>query len=210
MGFAGGFRHGSFLGIAAARRGRYCATHAAKRQSAFTAPWPADHNGREWRRGGAPGDRMAKTVTRQELTAMVGRELGASDWFLIDQGRVDAFADVTLDHQFVHVDPERAKATPFGGTIAHGFLTLSLLVHLCLPFIPVLANRKLVVNYGFDKVRFSSPVRVGKRIRAVGKLGDVSERRPGNVTMRVDVTVEIEGEEKPALVAEWLSLHVVE
>jgi acyl dehydratase len=153
---------------------------------------------------------MAKTVTRQELTAMVGRELGASDWFLIDQDRVDAFADVTLDHQFVHVDAERAKATPFGGTIAHGFLTLSLLVHLCLPFIPVLANRKLVVNYGFDKVRFSSPVRVGKRIRTVGKLGDVSERRPGNVTMRVDVTVEIEGEEKPALVAEWLSLHVVE
>ena len=98
---------------------------------------------------------------------MVGQELGVSDWFLIDQERVDEFADVTLDHQFVHVDLERAQATPFGGTIAHGFLTLSLLVHLCLPFIPVLAKRKLVVNYGFDKVRFSAPVRVGKRIRAV-------------------------------------------
>ncbi|HET7609056.1 MAG TPA: MaoC family dehydratase [Gammaproteobacteria bacterium] len=153
---------------------------------------------------------MALTVTRQELTAMVGRELGASDWFLIDQARVNAFADVTLDHQFVHVDVERAKATPFGGTIAHGFLTLSLLVHLCLPFIPEPVNRKLVVNYGFDKVRFSAPVKVGKRIRAVAKLGDVNERRPGNIVIRLDVTVEIEGENKPALVAEWLSLHVVD
>ena len=153
---------------------------------------------------------MAGTVTRQELTAMVGRELGASGWFLIDQDRVDDFADVTLDHQFVHVDPERAKATPFGGTIAHGFLTLSLLVHLCLPFIPVPANRKLIVNYGFDKIRFAAPVKVGKRIRAVGKLGEVSERKPGNIIMRVDVSVEIEGEDKPALVAEWLSLHVVD
>jgi acyl dehydratase len=152
---------------------------------------------------------MTQTVTRQELSAMVGRELGVSDWFLIDQKRVDAFADVTLDHQFVHVDVERAKATPFGGTVAHGFLTLSLLVHLCLPFIPTLSDRKLVVNYGFDKVRFSAPVKVGKRIRTVGTLGEVSERRPGNVIMRVDVTVEIEGENKPALVAEWLSLHVI-
>jgi len=153
---------------------------------------------------------MAETVTRQELRAMVGRELGASGWFLIDQDRVDNFADVTLDHQFVHVDPERAKATPFGGTIAHGFLTLSLLVHLCLPFIPVPANRKLIVNYGFDKIRFAAPVKVGKRIRAIGKLGEVSERKPGNIVMRVDVSVEIEGEDKPALVAEWLSLHVVD
>jgi acyl dehydratase len=152
---------------------------------------------------------MAQTVTRQELTAMVGRELGVSEWFLIDQARVDAFADVTLDHQFVHVDVERAKTTPFGGTIAHGFLTLSLLVHLCLPFIPVPANRKLVVNYGFDKIRFAAPVKVGKRIRCVGKLGEVTERKPGNIVMRLDVTVEIEGEDKPALVAEWLSLHVV-
>ena len=152
---------------------------------------------------------MTQTVTRDELTAMVGRQLGTSDWFLIDQQRVDEFADVTLDHQFVHVDPERAKATPFGGTIAHGFLTLSLLVHLCLPFIPTLANRKLVVNYGFDKVRFAAPVKVGKRIRAVSKLGEVTERKLGQVVIRVDVTVEIESEDKPALVAEWLSLHVV-
>ncbi len=152
---------------------------------------------------------MVDTVTRQDLQTRIGATLGVSPWFLVDQARINAFADVTLDHQFVHVDPERARATPFGGTIAHGFLTLSLLVHLCLPFIPTLANRKLVVNYGFDKVRFVSPVRVGKRIRAVGKLGEVTERKPGNVILRVDVTVEIEGEDKPALTAEWLSLHVV-
>jgi acyl dehydratase len=157
----------------------------------------------------ARGGEMAQTTTRQELETQVGQQLGVSDWFLIDQARVNDFADVTLDHQFVHVDLEKAKKTPFGGTIAHGFLTLSLLVHLCLPFIPNLANRKLLVNYGFDKVRFSAPVKVGKRIRAVGTLGDVSERKPGNVIIRVDVSVEIEGEDKPALVAEWLSLHVV-
>jgi acyl dehydratase len=152
---------------------------------------------------------MAGTVTRQELSELVGKELGVSDWFTIDQRRVNDFADVTLDHQFIHVDLERARLTPFGGTIAHGFLTLSLLVHLCLPFIPVPANRELVVNYGFDKIRFVAPVRTGKRIRARGVLGAVDERKPGQILLRVDVTVEIEGEDKPALVAEWLSLHVV-
>jgi acyl dehydratase len=152
---------------------------------------------------------MTEETTRAALIGRVGAELGVSDWFTIDQERVNRFADVTLDHQFVHVDVERARATPFGGTIAHGFLTLSLLVHLCLPFIPMLVNRTLLVNYGFDKVRFAAPVKVGKRIRARAVLGDVSERKPGNVIMRFDVTVEIEGEDKPALVAEWLSLHVV-
>ena len=152
---------------------------------------------------------MAQTVTREQLDRKVGERLGVSDWFLIDQERVNRFADVTLDHQFVHVDPERAKATPFGGTIAHGFLTLSLLVHLCLDFIPVVAKRTLLVNYGFDKVRFVAPVRVGKRVRALGTLAEVTERKPGHVIMRIDVTVEIENEDKPALVAEWLSLHVV-
>lgn len=148
-------------------------------------------------------------VTRHELEQRVGELLGVSDWFEIDQARVDAFADVTLDHQFVHVDPERARDTPFGGTIAHGFLTLSLFVHLCLGFVPVLADRKLLVNYGFDKVRFVAPVRVGKRIRARGTLAGVEERRPGQIVMRIDVTIEIENEDKPAVVAEWLSLHMV-
>jgi acyl dehydratase len=152
---------------------------------------------------------MAKTVTRKELDALVGQQLGVSDWFLVDQDRVNRFADVTLDHQFVHVDVERARQTPFGGTIAHGFLTLSLLVPLCLDFIPVIANRKLIVNYGFDKVRFAAPVRVGKRIRATARLASVDERKPGNVIVKIDVTVEIENEAKPAVVAEWLSLHVI-
>jgi acyl dehydratase len=152
---------------------------------------------------------MAQTFTRQDLEGKVGQELGTSDWFLIDQARVNEFADVTLDHQFLHVDVEKAKKTPFRGTIAHGFLTMSLLVHLVLPFIPELTNRKLVVNYGFDKVRFAAPVKVGKRIRAVSKLGDISEKKAGNVIMRIDVQVEIEGENKPALIAEWLSLHIV-
>jgi acyl dehydratase len=152
---------------------------------------------------------MEGAVTRDELAALVGTELGVSDWLLIDQQRVNAFADVTLDHQFIHIDLERARATPFGGTIAHGFLTLSLLVPLCLPFIPVPAHRELIVNYGFDKIRFVAPVKVGKRIRAAGKLAAVDERKPNQIVLRVDVTVQIEGEEKPALVAEWLSLHVV-
>jgi len=152
---------------------------------------------------------MAGTVTREQLDRMVGQRLGVSDWFLIDQERVNRFADVTLDHQFVHVDPARAKGTPFGGTIAHGFLTLSLLVPLCIDFIPEPAGRTLLVNYGFDKIRFVAPVRVGKRVRAHGTLTEVSERKPGNLVMKIDVTVEIENEDKPALFAEWLSLHVV-
>ena len=152
---------------------------------------------------------MAGTVTREQLDRMVGERLGVSDWFLIDQERVNRFADVTLDQQFVHVDPARAKGTPFGGTIAHGFLTLSLLVPLCLDFIPEPARRTLLVNYGFDKIRFVAPVRVGKRVRAHGTLTEVSERKPGNLVMKIDVTVEIENEDKPALFAEWLSLHVV-
>jgi acyl dehydratase len=152
---------------------------------------------------------MPQTVTRDQLSARVGEQLGVSDWLLVDQERVNQFAVVTIDHQFIHVDPERAKNTPFGGTIAHGFLTLSLLVPLCLDYIPVLANRTLLVNYGFDKIRFVAPVRVGKRIRASTKLAEVSERKPGNVILKIDVTVEIENEDKPALVAEWLSLHVV-
>ena len=152
---------------------------------------------------------MAETVTREQLDRKVGERLGVSDWFLIDQERVNRFADVTLDHQYIHVDAARAKATPFGGTIAHGFLTLSLLVPLCIDFIPVLATRKLVVNYGFDKVRFVSPVRVGKRVRGIVALAEVAERKADNVIIKLDVTVEIENEDKPALVAEWLTLHIV-
>ena len=152
---------------------------------------------------------MSEAISREDLERLVGRELGVSEWLEVDQERVDQFADVTGDHQFIHVDPVRAAATPFGGTIAHGFLTLSLLVDLCLGFIPKLKNTAMLLNYGFDKVRFITPVRVGSRIRARGTLGEVTERKPGQILVRIDVTVEIENEEKPALVAEWLSLHII-
>ena len=152
---------------------------------------------------------MGRTVTKEQLQSLAGHELGVSDWFEIDQRRVDAFADVTEDHQFIHVDPVRARATPFGGTIAHGLLTLSLIVPLCIDFVPEIAGRQLVVNYGFDRVRFPAPVKVGARIRSRVKRADVSERKPGQFMMKLDVTFDIEGGDKPALTAQWLSLHVV-
>lgn len=152
---------------------------------------------------------MNATVSLEALYGLRGTELGVSDWFVIDQARIDSFADVTEDHQFVHVDPERARAeTPFGGTIAHGLLTLSMIVRLCLEAVPEIENRRLMLNYGFDKVRFPAPVAAGKRIRARTRLADVSERKPGQILIKLEVTIEIDGEERPAVVAEWLSLHV--
>ncbi|HEX6996060.1 MAG TPA: MaoC family dehydratase [Gammaproteobacteria bacterium] len=150
-----------------------------------------------------------RAISRQELETLVGRPLGTSDWMTIDQARVDAFADVTEDHQFVHVDPVRAAETPFGGTIAHGLLTLSLIVPLCFDFVPKIAGTRMLLNYGFDKVRFPAPVRVGKRIRGSATLAEAVERKPGQLLMKLDVTIEIENEPKPALTAEWLSLHVL-
>ena len=152
---------------------------------------------------------MRTFASLDELPPLVGQEVATSDWITITQEQVNLFAQATGDHQWIHVDVDKARAGPFGAPIAHGFLTLSLLVHLCLDSIPVLADRTLLVNYGFDKIRFVAPVRVGKRIRAIGKLAAVEERKPGNVIIKMDVTVEIENEDKPALVAEWLSLHVV-
>lgn len=151
---------------------------------------------------------VSTQMDRQSLQQLVGQELGESGWFTIDQDRINRFADVTLDHQFVHVDPQRARETPFGSTIAHGFLTLSLLVHLCLDFIPKLEGTGLMVNYGFDKIRFIAPVKVGSRIRARGRLDAVEERKAGQFLLSVGVEVEIEGQAKPALAAEWLSLHI--
>lgn len=140
--------------------------------------------------------------------AAVGKEEGVGEWFTVDQERINAFADVTLDHQFIHVDPERAKATPFGTTIAHGFLTLSLLTHLD-KSIPKgdparYAGVVMGLNYGFDKVRFMNPVKVGSRIRARSVLTNVELKEPWIQTTRT-MTVEIEGEPKPAMVAEWLT-----
>lgn len=149
-------------------------------------------------------------VTLDELTRRVGLELGVSDWIEIDQARIDAFAEVGIDHQFIHVDPARAAAeTPFGGTIAHGFLTLAMLVPMGETALPELAGRAMGINYGFDKLRFLAPVRAGRRVRGRFRLAEVSERQPQQILIRYDVTVEIEGEEKPALAAEWLALSVM-
>lgn len=150
---------------------------------------------------------MPKELDPAEMNALVGAEVGVSDWSLIDQKRIDQFAEVTEDLQFIHVDPARAAATPFGGTISHGFLTLSMLSRLAEFVVPRLKNVRMGVNYGFDKVRFMNPVRSGKRIRGRFSLISADERLPGQWTFRYGVKVEIEGEDKPALVAEWIGMQ---
>lgn len=143
----------------------------------------------------------------------VGKEKGTGDWMEMTQDIINQFADVTLDHQFIHVDPERAKATPFGTTIAHGFLTLSMLTHLGASandsdVDPArYAGMVMGVNYGFDKVRFVSPVKVGSRIRAHYEVSKV-ELKGNAIQMTRSFTVEIDGEEKPALVADWITRSV--
>ena len=143
------------------------------------------------------------------IRARVGEEIGVSGWLAIEQARIDAFADATEDHQFIHVDPEAAASTPFGGTIAHGFLTLSLLSRLASEVMLIPADAKMVVNYGLDRLRFLSPVRSGKRIRARFILDSVEEKAAGQLLIRHQVTVEIEDEDRPALVAEWLGMVII-
>ena len=146
-------------------------------------------------------------ITLDAYQAMVGKEIGVSSWHMVDQPRIDAYADVIEDHQFIHVDPERAKKeTAFGTTIAHGFLTMSLLSIMSYEVMPVVAGTTMGVNYGFDKLRFISPVRSGKRVRGRFVLAEAKLRKPNEFQTRTNVTVEIEGEDKPALVAEWLGL----
>lgn len=144
------------------------------------------------------------TVSRAAFEAMIGTEIGVSDWFTISQAQIDAFADCTHDHQYIHIDPEAAAQTPFGGTIAHGFLTLSLLSAMAYQM-PSIEGAVMGVNYGFNKIRFVSPVRSGARIRGRFTLAELTQIRPGEVQFIMHVTVEIEGQDKPALVAEWLS-----
>ena len=152
-----------------------------------------------------------KLVEPASLPDYVGQELGVSEWFQIDQDRINAFADATLDHQFIHVNPEQAKATPFGTTIAHGYLTVSLLPHLQTSMSELIVPKglKMGMNYGFDKLRFMAPVKVDKRIRARAKLLDATEKKPGQWLLKFEYTVQIEGEDKPALVAEWLLMYFV-
>ena len=152
---------------------------------------------------------MPETITAAELPDIVGRELEPSPWFEISQERVNQFADATNDHQFIHVDLAKAEATPFGGTIAHGFLTLSLLSHLNSHSAIRPHGLVMGINYGSDKIRYLAPVRVGKRVRTRQTILEVSEKSPGQWLIRTAVTVDIEDEETPALVAEILSLYVV-
>ena len=141
-----------------------------------------------------------------EMRARVGHEIGISDWLTVDQARIDAFAEATEDRQFIHTDPSAAAQTPFGGTIAHGFLSLSLLSRMGAEAMLIPDSIKMAVNYGMDRVRFLAPVRAGKRVRGRFVLDSVEEKAPGQVLMRHIVTVEIEGEDKPALTAVWLGL----
>ena len=152
---------------------------------------------------------MAITVSKDKIQDHVGKEIGVSDWFKVDQDRINAFADATLDHQFIHVDPERAAKTPFGSTIAHGFLTLSLAPYLAADAAIGLEGMVMGINYGSDKVRFMNPVKVNSEIRARSKLLDVSEKPGNRFLLKTELTIEIKGEDRPALVAEWLTMQVL-
>ena len=141
-----------------------------------------------------------------KIRTLVGQEVGVSSWLTVDQERIDAFADATEDRQFIHVDAAAAATTPFGGTIAHGFLTLSLLSRMGAEAMLIPEGAKMGVNYGLDRVRFLAPVKSGKRVRGHFTLDSVEEKAAGQWLMRHIVTIEIEGEEKPALTATWLGL----
>jgi acyl dehydratase len=141
--------------------------------------------------------------------ALIGREIGVSDWHQITQAAIDAFAELTVDQQFIHVDAARARATALGGTVAHGFLTLSLLSNFAHQVVPPLAGAVMSLNYGFEKLRFLAPVPAGARIRGRFAVRDLRERRSGEWLLALDVRVEIEGSEKPALIAEWLGLSLI-
>jgi len=152
-------------------------------------------------------DESKPALTIAELAQRVGQEVGVSRWFLVDQKRIDAFADVTEDWQFIHVDPQAAKATPFGATVAHGFLTLSMLSAIAYDALPKVSGLAMGVNYGFDKVRFIAPLRAGRRIRGRFTLSALTQRSAREWQSRKAVTLEIEDEDKPALIADWLSLY---
>ena len=144
-----------------------------------------------------------------ELQGLIGREVGVSRWFEVTQARIDAFADCTEDRQFIHVDPDRARTTPFGGTIAHGFLTLSLASAMSYDAVAPLEGVAMGVNYGFDKLRFLAPVPAGSRVRGRFKLLSAEDKGGGRWLLKHELTVEIEGGDKPALIAEWLGMQIV-
>ncbi|WP_199553903.1 MaoC family dehydratase [Sandaracinobacteroides hominis] len=152
---------------------------------------------------------MGRGLPVADYLALKGKDLGVSEWILVDQGRIDKFAEVTGDHQFIHVNPELARQTPFGTTIAHGYLTLSLLSAMAYDVMPGIEGTKMGVNYGLNSLRFLAPVKSGKKVRGNFRMVDVVERSPGAFMTTVEVKVEIEGEDKPALAAEWVTLAYV-
>lgn len=153
---------------------------------------------------------IKSNISIDDFRNSAGTELGPSDWLLIDQERINRFADATDDYQFIHVDPEKAAATPFGSTIAHGFLSLSILPHLLAQIMPIPDGIVMGINYGADKVRFSQPVKVNSRVRARARIEKVSTRSGGQYMVKTKVTLEIENRQRPAVSAEMLSLYVVE
>ena len=153
---------------------------------------------------------MNNVVSTDQLVGYIGKEVGLTDWFEVDQERINNFAEATGDFQYIHVDEERAAETPFGATIAHGFLTLSLLSKLSSMSGGIkLENSVMGINYGLNKVRFLNPVKVNSKIRARFELISAEEKKPNHYLLKHNVTVEIEGEEKPALIAEWLGMSVL-
>lgn len=155
------------------------------------------------------GDRAA--IPARSLSGHVGRRMGLSDWITVGQPLIDAFAEATGDRQFIHVDPDRASMDgPYGGTVAHGFLTLSLLPMMAQTALPPLLGVRAAVNYGFDRLRFVAPVPAGARVRGRFDLASVQDRGPGAILTTWQVAVEIEGSERPALIADWLGLRLLD
>ncbi len=153
---------------------------------------------------------MPKSIPAEQMKDLVGQVVGTSEWVEVSQERINQFAEATGDFQFIHIDPEAAANTPFGGTIAHGFLTLSLIPLLTMNSdIPRAAGVRMGVNYGGNKTRFIAPVRSGKRVRGHFKLLEIEEKRPGQWQQTMEITVEIEGEAKPALICEWITQFFV-
>lgn len=150
-----------------------------------------------------------KTITKQAINDYVGYQAEPTEWHKVTQEQINQFADCTHDHQFIHTDPERAKETPFGGIIAHGFLSLSMLSHFAESFSLTVQGIYMGVNYGFDSIRFLAPVKVNSRIRAHAKNLEITEKSPGQFITKTEVSIEIENEEKPALIAVWIGMQMV-
>jgi len=148
-----------------------------------------------------------REISLSEMPGLTGKEVGVSDWIVVDQSMINLFADATHDHQFIHVDEERARAeSPFGGTIAHGFLTLSLLSAMNFDCVPKVREQTMGINYGFERIRFMSPVKAGARVRGRFTLTDTRFRGAGMLMTTYDVSVEIENEKKPAMTATWITI----